>query len=159
MGWDSLLEHARSVADRSILDLFDASRAEDFSVSAEGLLLDYSKTNIDATTRDMLIALTEEAGLAERRKAMFTGEKINQTEGRAVLHTALRNLDGHPIRVDGIDVMPGVLDTLARMESFADGIRSGKIHPPGGGRFRDVVNIGIGGSDLGPAMAVQALSP
>ena len=159
MGWDELRDHAEAVKSRVILDMFDEARAKDFSVRAEGLLLDYSKTNIDADTRDMLIALTENAGLKAHREAMFTGEKINQTEGRAVLHTALRNLDGGPVNVDGEDVMPGVRETLARMEAFADGVRSGKIHPPGGGRFHDVINIGIGGSDLGPAMAVQALSP
>ncbi len=146
-------------ASARILELFDEGRAEDFSVRAEGMLFDYSKTNIDAETRDLLIGLTEQAGLSDRRAAMFAGEKINETEGRAVLHTALRNLDGGPVMVDGADVMPEVLDTLARMERFAEGVRSGAIHPPGGGKFTDVVNIGIGGSDLGPAMAVLALAP
>jgi glucose-6-phosphate isomerase len=90
---------------------------------------------------------------------MFAGARINETEGRAVLHTALRNLDGRPVLVDGQDVMPGVLQTLARMEAFAEAIRSGRILSPGGRAFSDVVNIGIGGSDLGPAMGVLALAP
>ncbi len=97
--------------------------------------------------------------MAGRRDAMFRGERINETEGRAVLHTALRDLDGGPVMVDGTDVMPGVRDTLARMEVFAEAVRAGKIRPPGGGRYTDVVNIGIGGSDLGPAMATLALAP
>jgi glucose-6-phosphate isomerase len=90
---------------------------------------------------------------------MFRGEKINDTEGRAVLHTALRDPDGGPVTVDGADVRPGIRDTLSRMERFADGVRDGSILPQSGSRFTDVVNIGIGGSDLGPAMAVQALAP
>jgi len=89
---------------------------------------------------------------------MFAGAPINETEGRAVLHTALRNLDGGAVEVDGTDVMPGVLDTLARMSNFAEAVRSGAFTGQGG-RITDVVNIGIGGSDLGPAMAVKALAP
>ena len=89
---------------------------------------------------------------------MFTGEKINETEGRAVLHTAMRNLSGDPVWVDGQDVMPGVLGTRAAMENFADALREGRIQGQGGA-IRDVINIGIGGSDLGPAMACRALSP
>ncbi|MGB5558338.1 MAG: glucose-6-phosphate isomerase [Paracoccaceae bacterium] len=159
MGWSKLKARHKVVRDRTILDLFDKTRAASFSVRADGMLFDYSKTNIDAETRDMLIGMVDAAGLSERRAAMFGGQKINQTEGRAVLHTALRNLDGGPVEVDGNDVMPGILDTLARMEAFATGIRSGAVCPPGGGRFSDVVNIGIGGSDLGPAMATLALAP
>ena len=159
MDWSGLKAKHEKVRERAILELFDEGRAEDFSVRVEGMLFDYSKTNIDGETRDLLIGLTEQAGLSDRRAAMFSGEKINETEGRAVLHTALRNLDGGPVMVDGTDVMPEVLDTLARMERFSEGVRSGAIHPPGGGKFTDIVNIGIGGSDLGPAMAVLALAP
>ena len=135
------------------MSLFDdnTTRAQDFSACAGDMLFDYSKTNIDADTRDALIALVDAAGVAARRDAMFDGTAINDTEGRAVLHTALRSLDGGPVLVDGQDVMPGVLDTLARMRAFADEVRAGAI--------TDVVNIGIGGSDLGPAMAVEALAP
>ena len=159
MVWDKLKRHQAAVAERSILGLFDGARAGDFSVEADDMLFDYSKTNIDVDARELLVALSEQAGLEAKREAMFSGEKINQTEGRAVLHTALRNVDGGPVLVDGQDVMPGIRHTLDRMAVFAEGLRSGAITSPGGGRFTDVVNIGIGGSDLGPAMAVLALAP
>ena len=151
--WDDLKSAAEAGRDRSILSLFDADadRAATFSVTALDLLFDYSKTQIDADTRDVLIRLAQAAGVESKRDAMFAGDKINDTEGRAVLHTALRNLDGDPVLVDGQDVMPGVLDTLARMEAVANEVRASQ--------FTDVVNIGIGGSDLGPAMAYLALSP
>ncbi|NOD33996.1 MULTISPECIES: glucose-6-phosphate isomerase [unclassified Ruegeria] len=147
-------------ADRRILDLFeaDANRAVEFSASAGDMHFDYSKTQIDESVRAGLIQLCEDAGLAARRDAMFAGEKINETEGRAVLHTALRNLDGGPVDVDGRDVMPEVLDTLQRMRVFAEEVRGGAI-AGAGGSFTDVVNIGIGGSDLGPVMATHALAP
>ncbi|MDF0599463.1 glucose-6-phosphate isomerase [Psychromarinibacter sp. C21-152] len=157
--FEELKSYRDGVADRPILSLFeDTGRAEAFSVSTLDMLFDYSKTNIDARARDMLLALAEERGVAERREEMFAGARINETEGRAVLHTALRNLDT-AVLVDGCDVMQGVRETLHRMETFASGIRSGAFHAPGGAAFTDVVNIGIGGSDLGPAMAVQALTP
>ncbi|NSX55839.1 glucose-6-phosphate isomerase [Parasulfitobacter algicola] len=156
--WESFKAHQSKIADRSILDLFDDDRAADFSVNIGGLLFDYSKTNIDTQTRDMLIKLAQDASLKDCRTAMFAGEKINETEGRAVLHTALRNLDAHPIVVDGQDVMPDVLQTLSRMEDFATLVRNGGFKGQGG-KITDVVNIGIGGSDLGPAMAVLALAP
>ena len=148
--WDVLKQQAGRVADRKILDLFDGARADDFAVQTQHMRFDYAKTNIDAPTRAMLLALAEAKGVSARRDAMFAGEKINETEGRAVLHTALRNLDGDPVLVDGDDVMPEVLATLDRMAAYADEVRASAI--------TDVVNIGIGGSDLGPAMAVQALS-
>jgi glucose-6-phosphate isomerase len=159
MDWTRLERAAVGAEGRRILDLFDDARAEDFSIRAGDLLFDYSKTTLDVGTRDLLVAMYEEAGVPARREAMFAGERINETDGRAVLHTALRNLDGGPVLVDGRDVMPGVRETLARMEAFAAGVRSGAIAAPGGARFTDMVNIGIGGSDLGPAMAVQALAP
>lgn len=149
--WNELKAQHTAVKKRAILDLFDADRAEGFSVETQHMRFDYSKTNIDGPTRDMLIALAESADVAARRDAMFAGAEINETEGRAVLHTALRNLDGGPVMVDGADVMPEVLATLDRMAAYADEVRASAI--------TDVVNIGIGGSDLGPAMAVQALSP
>ncbi|MEP3055334.1 glucose-6-phosphate isomerase [Ascidiaceihabitans sp.] len=150
--WADVEARHTATADRKFLSLFDdTSHADTFRCDTSDMRLDYSKTNIDAETRDALLALAEAADVTAHRDAMFSGQKINQTEGRAVLHTALRNLDGGPVLVDGSDVMPGVLDTLGRMGTFADEIRSSKI--------TDVVNIGIGGSDLGPAMAVQALSP
>ena len=157
--WDDLRAHHAATRDRAILDLFtaDPDRARTFAVEACGMRLDWSKTGIDATARDLLLKLAQAAGVADRRDAMFAGAKINETEGRAVLHTALRNLDGR-VSVDGADVMPAVRATLARMESFADDVRQGRF-AGAGGRFTDVVNIGIGGSDLGPAMACAALQP
>jgi len=151
--WEALSTRQAAIGDRPILALFeDAMRAEDFSVETQHMRLDYAKTNIDRDTRADLIRLAEATGVAEKRDAMFGGAKINDTEGRAVLHTALRNLDGaEPVLVDGEDVLTGVRETLARMRSFADKIRASDI--------TDVVNIGIGGSDLGPAMAVAALVP
>ena len=136
-----------------ILDLFeaDSDRASAFAATVGDMRFDYSKTTIDTAARDALLELAASADWQTRRDAMFSGEKINETEGRAVLHTALRNLDGDPVIVDGADVMPGVLETLDRMESYAEEVRGSDI--------TDVVNIGIGGSDLGPAMAVRALSP
>ncbi|WP_417586211.1 glucose-6-phosphate isomerase [Pararhodobacter oceanensis] len=161
--WAALRACKQASATRRITDLFDdPARAAEFSVTlsdaATGpVLFDYSKTNIDAETRAALIELAEASGLESRRNAMFSGDKINVTEGRAVLHTALRNLDGS-LEVEGEDVMPEVRATLARMESFARDLRDGRIRGAGG-RITDVVNIGIGGSDLGPAMAAIALAP
>jgi glucose-6-phosphate isomerase len=156
--WDALKTQYKRVKDRRFETMLDAARAADFAASAGDMRLDYAKTNIDADTRAALFALLEETSVAEKRAAMFSGQAINETEGRAVLHTALRNLDGGPVVVDGVDVMPDVLATLARMESFANDIRDGRFQGQGG-PITDVVNIGIGGSDLGPAMAVSALSP
>ncbi|WP_170325094.1 glucose-6-phosphate isomerase [Ruegeria arenilitoris] len=160
MQLDKLSTLADEHKDQTILGLFgnDSNRAGAFSASTGDLLFDYSKTQIDADIRDALIQLCDAAGLVERREAMFSGEKINETEGRAVLHTALRNLDGGPVEVDGLDVMPDVLDTLQRMRVFAEEVRGGAI-TGAGGNFTDVVNIGIGGSDLGPVMATHALAP
>ncbi|WP_171240715.1 glucose-6-phosphate isomerase [Ruegeria sp. HKCCA5491] len=160
MKLDNLRTLAAGAQDRAILDLFEhsADRARIFSASTGDLLFDYSKTQLDTTIRDALIQLCDEADLADRREAMFSGTKINETEGRAVLHTALRNLDGGPVEVDGLDVMPDVLDTLQRMRVFAEEVRGGAVIGAGGS-FTDVVNIGIGGSDLGPVMATHALSP
>ncbi len=150
--WDELDRLRQDTDDRSILSLFDdPDRAREFSVQTGDMRLDYAKTNIDSGIRKALIALADAAQIAQRRDAMFAAERINQTENRAVLHTALRNLDGGPVLADGKDVMPAILETLRRMRAFADRIRASDI--------TDVVNIGIGGSDLGPAMAVAALAP
>ncbi len=159
MDWNALKEVAEKAAETPILSRFDdPGRAEEFSVTSGDLLFDYSKTAMDVAGRDALLNLFEAADVAKRRDAMFSGEKINETEGRAVLHTALRNLSGDPVLVDGADVMPGVLETLSRMEAFSTGVRAGEI-TVSGGKITDVVNIGIGGSDLGPAMATLALAP
>ncbi|MBL4917323.1 glucose-6-phosphate isomerase [Szabonella alba] len=156
--WQALENHHEQVRDRALLPLLeDPLRGSEFSARHGGLLFDFSKTNIDATGLSLLLQLIDGAGVEARREAMFTGATINETEGRAVLHTALRNPDD-AVMVAGQDVMPGVRDTLARMRGFADDIRSGRIRGQGGA-YTDVVNIGIGGSDLGPAMAAIALSP
>ncbi|KPQ13681.1 MAG: glucose-6-phosphate isomerase Pgi [Rhodobacteraceae bacterium HLUCCO18] len=156
--FDELRAHRARTADRRILDLFDdPDRAEVYSCRTGGMLFDYSKTHLDAKAMALLLELARGAEVPARREAMFAGAKINETEGRAVLHTALR-APGGPILVDGVDVMPGVLETRRRMEAFAMDIRSGEI-AGAGGPYTDVVNIGIGGSDLGPAMATLALAP
>ncbi|WP_225027361.1 glucose-6-phosphate isomerase [Xinfangfangia pollutisoli] len=157
--WDALKAHHAATADRPILALFDdPARAAGFSVAADGMLFDYSKTGIDARARELLLDLAEGAGVAARRAAMFAGEKINETEGRAVLHVALRAGDQAVIGVDGADVLPEIRATRARTYAFAEDVRSGAFAGQGG-RITDVVNIGIGGSDLGPAMATLALAP
>jgi glucose-6-phosphate isomerase len=155
--WAELATHRAGVKDRRIIDLFDDVRAPTFSARFEDMLFDFSKTNIDADALDLLLKLAEATGVAEKRDAMFSGAKINETEGRAVLHTALRNLDV-PVMIDGIDVMPAVRATHERMTLFASDVRTGRFTGQGG-PIADVVNIGIGGSDLGPAMACVALAP
>ncbi|MCZ4351438.1 glucose-6-phosphate isomerase [Roseovarius aestuarii] len=158
--WRDIKAMAMQARGKGILPLFaqNPDRAQDFSVRFDGMLLDYSKTHLDIAARDALIALARQRDVEGRRAAMFEGAEINETEGRAVLHTALRNLDGGPVIVGGGDVMPGVRETLMRMGSFAGAVRSGAFKGAGGS-ITDVVNIGIGGSHLGPEMAVRALSP
>jgi len=156
--WAELQRLREMNKDRRILDLFDESRAADFSIRADGMLFDYSKTSIDAATRMALIRLAEVSGVAEKRAAMFAGAKINDTEGRAVLHVALRAGDDAVIEVDGTDVLPEVRRIRSTCAAFARDVRSGAFQGQGG-RISDVVNIGIGGSDLGPAMAYLALAP
>ena len=137
----------------------DPERFERFSIRLDDLLFDYSKHRITADTVALLVALAREAGLAERIEAMFTGEKINVTEGRAVLHTALRNRSNEPVLVEGRDVMPEVNRVLAQMRELSERVRSGAWKGHTGRRITDVVNIGIGGSDLGPVMVTEALRP
>ncbi|MGX0877711.1 glucose-6-phosphate isomerase [Roseovarius sp. MBR-154] len=150
--WTEVEHAAEAAVGRSIAGLFELpGRAEAFSVRFDGMLLDYSKTAMDAAARDALLRLAGAAGVAERRAAMFDGQPINEAEGRAVLHTALRNLSGGAVTVEGADIMPGIHATRARMAAFAEEIRQGPI--------TDVINIGIGGSHLGPEMAVRALKP
>ena len=156
--WDDLVAAANAVKDRSLLGLFDEpDRAANFSADALGMLFDFSKTNIGAPELNHLLSLIGQAGVADKRDAMFAGEKINETEDRAVLHTALRS-PAREVLVDGQNVIPQVRQTLAAMEAFAHSLRSGAFVGQGGS-ITDVVNIGIGGSDLGPAMAVLALAP
>ncbi|MEP5759734.1 MAG: glucose-6-phosphate isomerase [Litoreibacter sp.] len=158
MNWTALKKRA---AQRSkIADLFkeDQDRASNFSIRSGDVLFDYSKTNIAASDLEALIALTESSNLPKRRAEMFSGVKINETEDRAVLHTALRNLGDEPLIVEGEDVLPEVRATRNRMEQFSRSVRDGTFQAQGGA-ITDVVNIGIGGSDLGPAMAVLSLAP
>ncbi|MFT3973076.1 MAG: glucose-6-phosphate isomerase [Amaricoccus sp.] len=159
--WTQLAEAGKAAGSTRILDRFaeNPNRFAEFSVSLGDMTLDFSKTSLDAAALGLLLQLAEEKGVAERRDVMFTGGRINLTEDRAVLHTALRNRTGKPVLVEGADVMPDVLDVLARMAAFAEGIRTGKIAATDGKPFTDVVNIGIGGSDLGPVMATLALAP
>ena len=161
MKFDALKTHHAKIRDRKILSLFGGNghaRAAQFSARAEGLIFDFSKTNIDEIALGLLLSLAESSGVAGKREAMFTGAKINETEGRAVLHTALRAGPEAVILVDGKDVMPQVRATRERMAAFASAVRSG-AYGGQGGKITDVVNIGIGGSDLGPVMATLALAP
>ncbi|MFV1876896.1 glucose-6-phosphate isomerase [Nioella sp.] len=157
--WDDLKAHNAAKSGRTIADLFvaDPDRFESYSRAADGMLFDFSKTTIDTGALSLLVELARQAKVEDRREAMFSGEKINETEGRAVLHTALR-APGGVVEVDGQNVIPGVLETRARMEAFAAAVRSGEIAGQGGA-YTDVVNIGIGGSDLGPVMGTLALAP
>ncbi|WP_039054167.1 glucose-6-phosphate isomerase [Sphingobacterium sp. T2] len=147
--------------DKNIKDLFqeDPYRFEKYSVLLDDLLFDYSKNRLDEETFSLLIQLAQECRLEEAIDAMFSGKKINVTEGRPVLHTALRNQASHPIYVDGEDVMPKVRKVLAHMKDFVGRILSGEWKGYKGDTITDVVNIGIGGSDLGPVMVTEALKP
>jgi glucose-6-phosphate isomerase len=157
--WRELQAHYAKVKDLHLRDLFakDPGRAERFAASAGGLFLDYSKNRITDETVRLLLQLAEERGLPARRDAMFRGEKINATEDRAVLHVALRTPKGTRIVVDGKDVVPEVHAVLDKMAGFSSRVRSGAWTGHTGKRIRNVVNIGIGGSDLGPVMAYEAL--
>ena len=157
--WQTLEQNQAEYNSRPIASLFDkGDRLARFSAAADELYLDLSKTNIDDDALGALLALAEAAGLAERRAAMFAGEKINVAEDRAVLHNALRSAETAPLLVDGKDVRPTITETLGRMERFCEDVRAGAITPQSGAPFSDVVNIGIGGSDLGPVMATLALA-
>ena len=157
--WKALAAHQATLKDRHLRDLFaeDPGRAERFAAEGAGLFLDYSKNRITADTVGLLLDLARECGVAARRDAMFRGEKINETERRAVLHVALRAPRGTKIDVDGQDVVPEVHQVLDRMAAFADRVRSGEWKGHTGKRIRTVINVGIGGSYLGPEMAYKAL--
>ena len=157
--FQALQQHFEKLREATLTELFaaDAQRGTDLSLEAEGIYFDYSKHRVTAETIDLLVALAEESNLAELRAAMFGGEHINITEDRAVLHVALRAPEGEVITTDGADVVPDVHGVLRRMGAFADRIRSGEWTGHTGKRIRNVVNIGIGGSDLGPVMAYEAL--
>jgi glucose-6-phosphate isomerase len=159
--WQALARHRQALADVHMRELFanDPRRFDGFSLEIGDLLLDYSKNRITDETLNLLFTLARQAGVEARRAAMFAGERINRTENRAVLHIALRNRTNTPIRVDGEDVMPTVNAVLARMRRFSDAVRDGAWRGHTGERITDVVNIGIGGSDLGPLMVCEALRP
>ena len=157
--WQALEAHAQAMQDISIRQLFadDPTRGDRLFAEATGILLDYSKHRITDETLKLFWQLAEESGLSEHRDAMLRGDKINITENRAVLHVALRAPTGHSIFVDGVDVVPEVHAVLDKMAAFAESVRSGAWTGYTGKPIRNIVNIGIGGSDLGPVMAYEAL--
>lgn len=159
--YSQLQAHYNSLKDRHLRDLFaeDPARFDTFTRQFEDILLDFSKNRITAETFRLLAQLATQAGLTDAIGKMFSGDKINRTEDRAVLHVALRNRTNSPILVDGKDVMPDVNGVLAHMKSFSERIRSGEWKGYTGEVITDVVNIGIGGSDLGPVMVTEALKP
>jgi glucose-6-phosphate isomerase len=157
--WRALEEHFSSIRDQHLRNLFadDPQRGKNFALEAEGLYFDYSKNRLTGETIKLLLALAEASGVKERTEAMFTGEKINSTEKRAVLHTALRAPRDAEIMVDGQNVVPEVHAVLDKMADFSNRVISGEWKGYTGKRIRNVINIGIGGSDLGPVMAYEAL--
>jgi glucose-6-phosphate isomerase len=159
--WTALARHRDAAASLHMRDLFaaDPARFDRFSTEAAGLFLDYSKNRITAETLDLLLALARQQNVEGWRDRMFSGEKINLTEKRAVLHTALRNRSDRAVVVDGKDVMPDVRAVLAHIAGFVNKVREGAWTGWTGRPISDVVNIGIGGSDLGPVMATEALKP
>ncbi|MCO4892386.1 glucose-6-phosphate isomerase [Cupriavidus sp. WGtm5] len=159
--WNALLRHHDTLRDAQMRDWFDregAQRVAQCSVEAAGLYLDYSKNRITPQTMSLLMQLAAEAGVTRRRDAMFAGEHINTTEDRAALHVALRATAGAGYKVDGEAVVPAIQQVLARMRDFSARVRSGAWKGATGERITDVINIGIGGSDLGPRMVCRALS-
>jgi len=157
--WAALVDNHDEVSKTSLRELFDADpeRGERFALEAVGIYLDYSKNRVTDETLTLLRQLAEQSNLRQRIDAMFAGEKINITEDRAVLHVALRAPSNERIQVDGIDVVPAVHEVLGRMSEFADNVRSGRWKGHTGKQIANIVNIGIGGSDLGPVMAYEAL--
>ena len=159
--WKQLSEHAAKMKQVHMRDLFqhDKERFSKFSSCAEDMVFDFSKNIITEETLDLLLALAKECGIAEAIDAMFSGSPINHTEKRAVLHTALRNFSGKSVLVNGKDVMPDIQRVLQQMKDFCSNIHSGQHKGYSGKVIRYIVNIGIGGSDLGPVMATEALKP
>ena len=157
--WKKLQAHYEAISQTSIKALFEANakRFEEFSIQYPSILIDYSKNRINAETVQLLIDLAKETKVDEAIQQMFAGEVINVTEKRAVLHTALRNRSNEPVFVDGKDVMPQINEVLAQMKTFSEKVISGEWKGYTGKEITDVVNIGIGGSDLGPVMVTEAL--
>ena len=159
--WQALIQHQQEVGDLHMRDLFagDPGRFARYSLRLGNILFDFSKNRITEKTLPLLFDLARQANLSQWIESMFTGEKINITEGRAVLHVALRNRSNEPIYVDGKDVMPEVNRVLGKMRRFSESVRSGDWKGYTGKPITDIVNIGIGGSDLGPKMVCEALKP
>ncbi len=159
--WQTLCQHQQTIAKTHMRDFFatDKDRFDKFSLQLDDILFDYSKHRMNDETLPLLIQLAREANIESWRDRMFAGEKINMTENRAVLHTALRNRSNTPVLVDGQDVMPNVNAVLAQMRAFSNEVRNGDWKGFTGKRITDIVNIGIGGSDLGPVMVCDALKP
>ncbi|MDH4234246.1 MAG: glucose-6-phosphate isomerase, partial [Gallionella sp.] len=159
--WQALKAHHATIEPLQMRRMFqdDPARFDKFSVQLGNLLFDYSKNRINAETIKLLTAIANQAGLPSQIERMFAGEKINVTEHRAALHTALRNRSGQPVYVGGKNVMPDVQRVLGLMRSFSDKVRTGQHVGHTGKRITDIVNIGIGGSDLGPLMVCEALKP
>ncbi len=157
--WKALAEHQPKIRDLHLRELFasDPARAERMTIEAAGLTLDFSKNRITGETIRLLLALAEQSGLRSRIDAMFRGDRINVTENRAALHVALRAPRGASIVVDGENVVPQVHAVLDKMADFSKRVRNGTWKGHSGKRIRNVINIGIGGSDLGPVMAYEAL--
>jgi glucose-6-phosphate isomerase len=158
--WDALQQHFDALRDVHLRRLFadDPTRGETMTIEVGDLYFDYSKNRLTPETVALLVALARRAGVEQLRDAMFAGEKINITEQRAVLHVALRAPKGEQILVDGVDVVPEVHAVLDKMAAFSNRVRSGAWTGHTGKRIRNVVNVGIGGSDLGPRMATTALA-
>lgn len=159
--WTALQEHHREAGKWHLRELFrnDPDRFQKYTIADGDLLLDYSKNIVTDKTIALLLALAEECRLGEATEAMFSGEKINRTENRAVLHTALRNFSGKPVVTDDCDIMPEVIRARDKMNAFCGDIHSGKWKGCTGKTIKHIVNIGIGGSDLGPSMVTEALKP
>lgn len=159
--WQRLEEHYQKIKLSPMKDLFaaDSERFQKFSMCFEQILVDYSKNIITEETKKLLLQLADETHLKESIESFFSGAKINETEGRAVLHTALRNFSDEPVMVDGQDVMPGVKAVWQQMQKFVNALHSGEWKGYTGKAITDIVNIGIGGSDLGPVMVTEALKP
>ncbi|MBU2569084.1 MAG: glucose-6-phosphate isomerase [Gammaproteobacteria bacterium] len=159
--WKSLVSHCAALQNFDLREAFNLNprRFEQFSLHFNDILFDYSKNLITEDTRSLLVDLATDSALSSKIEAMFTGEKINHTEQRAVLHTALRNRSNHPVIVDGVDVMPSINQVLAKMRVFTDKVRKEQWLGHTGKPVKDIVNIGIGGSNLGPKMVATALTP
>jgi glucose-6-phosphate isomerase len=159
--WAALAAHKEEMASQKIADFFaaDPDRYSKFQIELDDVLFDFSKHRVTQKTLDLLVALARAAGLEEKRTALFAGDLVNVTEHRSAMHMALRNLTDKPMMADGRDAMPEVLAERKKVLAFAEAVRKGEIKAANGEPFTDIVNIGIGGSDLGPAMAGRALAP